>query len=149
MKLALRVLLLIVIIPPMAFFLALISSMPLTLIGIHQTTFTYLIVLLLGVIATITVAIFVLKARVDVAAVGLYTAVRVGAIVVGNIGFVGGIVWMEVYYPEGDTNFIIGPIVGSLAFVLGALGNLFCWIILRIVKSSETNVKVTEIFIVD
>jgi len=60
-----------------------------------------------------------------------------GAIVVGSIGFIGGIVWTEIYYPEGDMNFLMGPVAGSFAFVLGALGGLFYWFFLRILKAQK------------
>jgi len=137
MKLSLRVLLLFIIIPPAAFFLASILSIPLTIMGIHHSTYAFIIVEFLAVIATIPIGIFVLKARVDDTAVGLRTAIRMGAIVVGSIGFIGGIVWAEIYYPEGDLNFLMGPVAGSFAFVLGALGGLLYWILLRIVKDQK------------
>lgn len=105
--------------------------------GIHHSTYAFIIVEFLAVIATIPIGIFVLKARVDDTAVGLRTAIRMGAIVVGSIGFIGGIVWAEIYYPEGDLNFLMGPVAGSFAFVLGALGGLLYWILLRIVKDQK------------
>lgn len=130
MNLVLRILLLIIIVPPTAFFLASIFSMPLVLTGLHHTMFAMIIAELLGVIATIPVVVFVLRAHVDETTMGRRTAVRMGAIILGSIGFIGGIVWMEIYYPKGDLNFLMGPIAGSCGFVIGALGGLLYWLLI-------------------
>jgi len=132
MKLAFRVLLLLIIIPPAVFFLASLFSIPLFLMGLQHSTLAFLIVEALAVIATIPIGIFVLKAHVDDTATGLRTAVRMGAIVVGSIGFIGGIIWIEIYYPKGDLNFLMGPIAGSFGFVLGALAGLLYWLLIKI-----------------
>lgn len=137
MNLVLRILLLILIVPPAAFFLASIFSMPLVLTGLHHSMFAMTIAELLGVIATIPIVVFVLRARVDDTAMGLRTAVRMGAIIVGSIGFIGGIVWMEIYYPKGDLNFLMGPIAGSFGFVLGALVGLLYWLLIKLDGDKE------------
>ncbi len=133
MNLVLRILLLIIIVPPAAFILASIFSMPLVLTGLHHSMFAMTIAELLGVIATLPIVVFVLRARVDDTTAGRRTAVRMGATIVGSIGFIGGIVWMEIYYPESNLNFLMGPIAGSFGLVLGALGGLLYWLLIKLV----------------
>jgi len=135
MKQILRILLLIIILPLAAIFLMPLFIALLEPTGLHEYVF---IGELLGVIATIPVGIFVMRARVDDTSNGLLKLAVIGALVGGSVGFIGSIAWVESIYPSGDMNFFVGPIVGGpFGVVLGALGGFFYWMFLSIAQGKK------------
>lgn len=125
MRLALRVVVLLLVVPAAYYF---VYWLPLSLIPFPDGSWLPSIISLLCAAGA---GWYVWK-RLGEADPGLVTSVMLGAIVVGAIGFCGGFFGPMIFAPEANQGPLLGLFfTGPLGFLLGGIGGLVYWLAKR------------------
>lgn len=124
MQIALRIILLIIIVPSVYYF---IYWVPFSLIPIGEK---YWIQILVSTIIAIVIGWFIWNPTKQGSPKGLASTVFTGAFIIGGIGFFGGFFGPIVFSPSSNQGPLLGIfITGPLGFLLGAFGGLIYWLV--------------------
>ena len=122
MRLALRLVALLLVVPAVYFF---VYWLPFSLIPLGEQRWIASVVSLLCAAG----AGWYVWQRLGRVEPGLVTSVMLGAIVLGAIGFCGGFFGPMIFAPEANQGPLLGLfITGPLGFLLGGLGGLVHWL---------------------
>jgi len=124
MYIAIRVLLLIIIMPSVYYF---IYWVPFSLIPIGEQ---YWIQNLISLITALVVGWFIWSATKHGSPNDLASSIFTGAFIIGGIGFFSGFFGPIVFAPESNQGPMLGLfITGPFGFLLGAFGGLIYWMV--------------------